>query len=70
MLGNLSQSQFLHLKNGNNTLQNVVKNQYSQVCIEPGMEQGLSVQQLHSILSVIAVKEKLVIRVSLTAPFL
>lgn len=72
MLASLSEAQFLHLKTGNNNaLQNVVRNQCSQVWVEPGMEQGLSLPRLLTILIVFAVvKEKLVIRVSLITSFL
>lgn len=70
--GQLSEAQFLHLKPGNNNaVQNVVGNQRSQVCAEPGVEQGLSLPWLLTILIVFAVvKEKLVIRVSATTSFL
>lgn len=62
MLANLSEAQFLPLKTGdNNALQNVVRNQSSRVCVGSGVEQGLYLWWLLSLLTLIAVvKEKLV----------
>lgn len=71
-LNHLSEAQFpASEKSGtNNTLQNVVRNQRSQMCIQFSLERRLSWWQHLSSLDVLAVKEKLLIRVSLTAPFL
>lgn len=72
MLAILSEAEFLSLKTGNNNaLQNVVRNQQSQACVQPGLEQRLCLWRLLSTLTLMAVvKEKLVMGVSLTTPFL